>query len=1042
MKYYLKSVLVLTCIVFLNYSFAQNSLFKKHLQVDSTKLTSSSQITNLQNNLKNYFQSKKIVPSQNRITSSVNLMNKQVAFSKIQSMLVNDKIIYDKETGLPIFIEPQSVKSTEGLKKISKQAANDKAKQFLNEKKNILKITDPESEFQIISSNQDESGNSHVRFQQYYMGLEVWAKDVYVHLDPYGNISSFNGRYKETPSGIVNTFSKISQDDAAGTALNDLSLKMTIETISDNFKQLLDYDEPKKKKIIWYDTFKQPHLVFLVEIRPNIKDDWYYFIDAQTGFILNKYNNSKADGPVQSSGKDLNNVTRTLGAYLSNGTYYLLDASQPMYNATNSKIPTDPVGAIECLDIQNKDFTSTSSLYYVTSANNSWTPLQVSTQYNASTTYNYFRTTFNRNSIDNAGMSIYSVIHVTENGQPMDNAYWNGAFLCFGDGNTYFKPWPGTLDLSAHEVTHGVTQYSANMEYQYQSGALNESMSDVFGAMVERKNWQLGEEIVKNYQYFPSGALRDISNPHNGGSSSNDACWQPRDMNEYVNTDQDNGGVHVNSSIPNYAFYYVATNQSKEKAEKIWYKALTEYMTRSSQFIDARLTTIKAAEALYGASSSEVTTVKAAWDNVKVFDAGGTTDTITTVMNGVDWILAYATNDQNSIYMTKPTPTSNSDFYPMSKTPVWGTRPAISDDGAIILFIDANNNLRLMASNTSAPREQILDNQGIWNSVAIGPGINSIALTTTNMDKKIYIFDLAASKVVAFDLKIQSGDSPTLTIPQYADAMAFDQSGKYLVFDAFIVVSDNLGNAYGYWTLNILEISTGKMGSVFSAVPNVYSVGNPAFAKTMPTVITYDVMDQTTNYISVMTLNMNTGDMGLVATNQPRNGNPIVGFPSYSKDDKTIAYHTLVANSFGQAVDGIAKMPLKTDHLTGTGSASVHSSGSTYPVWFVIGTRVGVEENSIIPISSSLIGNYPNPFNPTTKIEFELNKSYSISLELYNSIGQKVRSLLKNEHYSAGRHSIDWDGKDDFGYNLSSGVYLYKLTSPDFSEVKKMILIR
>src|SRR5436190_23391353 len=108
----------------------------------------------------------------------------------------------------------------------------------------------------------------------------------------------------------------------------------------------------------------------------------------------------------------------------------------------------------------------------------------------------------------------------------MDNAYWNGKFMAYGNGNVYFKPLAGGLDVAAHEMTHGVISNSANLEYLGESGAINESMADIFGCMVDSSNWKIGESVVKA-PYFPSGALRDLSDPHNTGTSS-DYFWQPR----------------------------------------------------------------------------------------------------------------------------------------------------------------------------------------------------------------------------------------------------------------------------------------------------------------------------------------------------------------------------------------------------------------------------------------------------------------------------------------------------------------------------------
>jgi Zn-dependent metalloprotease len=130
-------------------------------------------------------------------------------------------------------------------------------------------------------------------------------------------------------------------------------------------------------------------------------------------------------------------------------------------------------------------------------------------------------------------------------------------------------------------LTHGITEYTANLIYQDQPGALNESFSDFFGAMVDRDDWIMGEDIM--LPGMGSG-LRDLSNPHN----RNMLDQLPMTMDEYVYTSSDYGGVHTNCGIPCYAAYLIADRIGKDKTEKIYYRALSSYLTRQSQFIDAR----------------------------------------------------------------------------------------------------------------------------------------------------------------------------------------------------------------------------------------------------------------------------------------------------------------------------------------------------------------------------------------------------------------------------------------------------------------------
>ena len=182
------------------------------------------------------------------------------------------------------------------------------------------------------------------------------------------------------------------------------------------------------------------------------------------------------------------------------------------------------------------------------------------------------------------------------------------------------EPLAACLDVAAHEFTHGVISYESNLIYQNQSGALNESLSDIMAAMVDRDDWLLGEDCTR----IEPGFLRSLSTPGMGSS------WQPAHMSEYrqlPNTDAgDQGGVHVNSGIPNRAAYLIAEGLSiegigesigRDKTEQIFYRALT-MLTRDAEFIDAAAVSLAEAEALYGVGSTEARAVEDAWESVGV----------------------------------------------------------------------------------------------------------------------------------------------------------------------------------------------------------------------------------------------------------------------------------------------------------------------------------------------------------------------------------------------------------------------------------------
>jgi Zn-dependent metalloprotease len=243
-------------------------------------------------------------------------------------------------------------------------------------------------------------------------------------------------------------------------------------------------------------------------------------------------------------------------------------------------------------------------------------------------TFDFYRDLFGRDSIDDQGLPLRGVVHY---GSDYDNAFWDGRRMVFGDGdNEVFSLLTGSLDVIGHELTHGVTEDEAALQYVGQSGALNESISDVFGSLVkqyrdnetaDKANWLIGETVWT--PNVDGDALRSLKAP---GTAYDDPLVgkddQPAHMDGYVFTSADNGGVHVNSGIPNHAFYLVAKQlggHAWEKAGRIWYEALRDPGTTArANFSSFAQVTVNVASRLYGQSGEEVRAVRAGWDGVGV----------------------------------------------------------------------------------------------------------------------------------------------------------------------------------------------------------------------------------------------------------------------------------------------------------------------------------------------------------------------------------------------------------------------------------------
>jgi Zn-dependent metalloprotease len=248
----------------------------------------------------------------------------------------------------------------------------------------------------------------------------------------------------------------------------------------------------------------------------------------------------------------------------------------------------------------------------------------------ADQTYAFYRDVFGRNSVDDQGLELLSSVHFSVD---FDNAFWNGSQMVYGDGSGQLFIVGGLtkdIDVIAHELTHGVTQYTANLSYHKQSGALNESMSDVFGSLVkqytlgqtaDQADWLIGAGILG--PALNGQALRSMAAP----GTAYDGDPQPATMDGYLdlpdddNPRNDNGGVHINSGIPNHAFYLLATalgGNAWEAAGQVWYEALTTGLQPDADFAAAAQATIAAAAARFGDGSAEQQAVESAWQQVKV----------------------------------------------------------------------------------------------------------------------------------------------------------------------------------------------------------------------------------------------------------------------------------------------------------------------------------------------------------------------------------------------------------------------------------------
>lgn len=467
-----------------------------------------------------------------------------------------------------------------------------------------------------LKSETDELGFTHTKFNLLVNNIPVNNAIINVHAKG-GKIVSLNGDLHKAPA-IANAVS-INEPTALKKALdkvNAKAYKWEDKAEEALLKKALNDPQfsyfPKGNLVLVPSTGKnqKPSLRYAYKFDVFASEPLYHanvYIDAQNGTVLSEENLiHHVDVPATATTKFSGVQTMTVDNYAA-GLYRLQETSRGL--------------GVETYDL-NTSMTYSAAVDY-TNTSTSWTTTtidQVGTDahWGAERVYDYYLNEHNRNSIDNAGHKLISFV---DYGVGYSNAFWSGAFMTYGSGGG--GGFTG-LDICGHEITHGLTSKTANLVYQNESGALNESYSDIFGTCVEffgkpaAFNWLMGEDV---------GVIRSMSNPNAYGDPDtyNGVNW-------FTGT-ADNGGVHTNSGVSNYWFYllcqggtgvndisssYTVSALGMTKAAKIAFRALTVYYTANTNYAAARNLSIQAAIDLYGPCSNEVYQTKSAWYAVGV----------------------------------------------------------------------------------------------------------------------------------------------------------------------------------------------------------------------------------------------------------------------------------------------------------------------------------------------------------------------------------------------------------------------------------------
>jgi Zn-dependent metalloprotease len=923
------------------------------------------------------------------------------------------RINRDPHNGMPMEIEGLTHNlSSSDLKDEAKVRAAVPA--TLNELSNALNVGKGENAFEILLVENDAQNHTHVKLQQVHKGIEVYGSQCWLHYAPDGTIY-FGGRTRPEPS---NKYLQpvLTNESAQAAALTDYYVA---EMKTEDYAQYAAQATYESKLVLLpsEERLSDFALAWHVTLHPNMLSRWEYYINALDGKVIDKYSHICALGPTTAQKPDLMGNLKTINVF-QDGLYYLIDASKDMYTGSQTTKPGSGKGIIITLDFQNTSQQNPSYKEITSNSNTDWTATAVSAHNNANLAYNYFKNTFNRKSFDNKGGDIISFINVAENGGVgMDNAYWTGQYMLYGNGNTQFKPLAGGLDVGGHELAHAVTQETANLEYKNESGAMNESFSDVFGSMIDRDDWNIGEDVIK-ISAFPSGTMRNMADPHNGGNSLNDNGWQPNHMNEKYTGTQDNGGVHINSGIVNRAFYLFATAVGKEKAEQVYYKALAQYLTKTSKFIDLRLAVVKAATDIHGANSTEVNAAKQAFDTVGILDGSGsgTPSNLPTNPGSEKIIVAAGSpSDPNKLYLTDP---AISSLQPLSQV-TQNRKASVTDNGAYAFFVGTDNNIYNV--QLSSPFTQTkMTTDAAWDNVAISRDGARMAAVSKFADTSVWVYDFTKSQWAKFRLYNPTTGTGGASIGgvRYADAIEWDYTGEYVLYDAYNVFPNTAGGFIDFWDMGVINTwskgsnnwGDGTVFKIFSSLEEGINIGNATFSKNSPYILAFDYESTVSGELYVLGANLETNTVSTIWQNAT------YGTPSYSKNDGKVAFSGLDNNNNPI----VAFIDIATDKITGNaGSAAVKINLAKWPVWFATGNRT--LPSGIKNIETRMLKLYPNPANNLITIESESDFANDMQVRVVNLLGEVVINNPVVSNISSGKMNLDVS-------SLASGSYLLSVS--------------
>jgi Zn-dependent metalloprotease len=776
------------------------------------------------------------------------------------------------------------------------------ARAFLRKNRGVLRLDDPDRELVLDRRDTDDLGRRHLRFSQTHLGLPVWPADLIVHIDPRGNVDVVNGAFIPTPRRVP-AVPVVDADQATASARGHVP---DGEAATAGAPTLIVYGP----------GHRPARLAWKLELAASAASHWVVVVDALTGGVLTAFNDVH-DAGVPGSGVDLFGVGRALNVFPQGGQFFMVDTSKPMFDQTSTPPNVNNTrGGIFVLDAAHSQ--TTASILTSTSANGGFLADGVSAAFNLAQTYDYYLARHNRNSIDGAGGTILGVVRFDQN---LANAFWNNEqrTMFFGDADRY----AGSTDVVGHEMTHGVTFFTAKLVYQDQAGALNEAFSDIFGEMVEARasangtnDWLIGTQLAR--------PLRNLANP---GALSVLGRPYPSRMSEFRVMTEDNGGVHINSTIIGHAYFLLVEGLpgggiGRTDAERIFYRALTTHLVANSQFIDARLACVQSAVELFGAGSPQAAKTAQAFDAVEIFDGEGTPDPPTkghatgpdaTIFTFFDaGVGAFFLGRREAALGDGPDGTILTQFGVAPTRASVARHPQI---GGLVAYVDDLDDICLIATDGRSP-ETCLGFQGTAFSVAVNRDGSQFAFVLRDQGghptNSISVIDLRPGGVDRdFVLRAPVLDGTTIDAILQADSMTFTSTSTEIVYDALNVLRLTDGTRVGAWSIYSIDILTGTIHTVAPPVPGL-DIGFPALGQTSDTTVAFEAANSANGQSVVFAGNLNTGDVVRVS---PPSG--VFSAPFYTGDDTGIIYSQGDGTPTGSS---LVRQAIGPDRLTPTGA--------------------------------------------------------------------------------------------------------------------------